>query len=74
MTDEMPEQMQHFESIDHAYNAGLVVGRLLEAGFMAELVTDDRGRPTDVIEIIVASVPYHPTRVLLRVLPPSSDD
>jgi hypothetical protein len=67
MTDELP----YYESIDHAFNAGTLLGRLLEAGFVAELVTDDQGNFTDVIEIIVASVPYHPTRVRLRVLPPS---
>jgi hypothetical protein len=68
----MPDEPgPYFESIQHAFNAGILLGRLLEAGFIAELVTDDQGNETDVIEIIVASVPYHPTRVSLRVLPPS---
>jgi hypothetical protein len=68
----MPDEPgPYFESTQHAFNAGILLGRLLEAGFIAELVTDDQGNETDVIEIIVASVPYHPTRVSLRVLPPS---
>jgi hypothetical protein len=68
----MPEELSpYFTSFEHAMHMGMLQGRLLEAGFVAEIVTDDQGNYTDVIEIIIASVPYHPTRVSLRVLPPS---
>lgn len=60
----------YFASDDHALLQGLLVGRLLEAGFQVEIVTDDEGNYIDEIEVMVMVVPYQPTRVTLKVMPP----